>query len=190
MPGPPDLHTIDGEHAGPLLSELSAVYAEVYADPPYEWGEEHVALFQERFEVQRRHDGFRLVLARAAGELVGFGFGVTLLPGTPWWQNLLTALPDEVTRERPGRTWALVELMVRARWRRRHVAEAIHEMLLDGRAEERATLTVLLAAGPARAAYEKWGWQLVGRKRNPLPGGQVFEVMLKDLNPRGQPSSG
>ncbi|GGM71936.1 N-acetyltransferase [Thermopolyspora flexuosa] len=177
----PEFETVDGERAADLVEELAAVYREVYGEPPYRWGAEHERLFRERFDVQRRQEGFRLVTARADGRLVGFGFGVTLRPATPWWRDLLTPLPAEVTTERPGRTFALVELLVRAPWRRRHVAERIHDTLLADRTEERATLTVLPAAAPALAAYRKWGWRKVAEKRNPLPGAPVFMVMVRDL---------
>jgi hypothetical protein len=110
------------------------------------------------------------------------GFGVTLQPTTPWWQNLVTPLPTEVTREYLGRTWALVELLVREPWRRRHIAQTIHDRLLSGRLEERATLTVLPTAAAAQAAYAKWGWQKAAQKRNPLPGSPIFDVMLKQLS--------
>ena len=46
------------------MDELHALYSEVYAEPPYEWGQEHAELFAERFEVQRRQEGFALVEAR------------------------------------------------------------------------------------------------------------------------------
>jgi len=177
----PEFETVDGERAAESVAELAAVYREVYGEPPYRWGAEHERLFRERFDVQRRQEGFRLITARADGRLVGFGFGVTLQPTTPWWRGLLTPLPDEVTAEWPGRTFAVVELLVRAPWRRRHVAERIHDLLLAGRTEERATLTVLPAAAPALAAYRKWGWRKVAEKRNPLPGAPVFAVMLRDL---------
>jgi len=95
------------------FGELRALYSEVYAEPPYEWGEDHADLFAERFEVQRRQEGFALAEARDGAELAGFAFGVTLQPSTPWWRNL-TTLPPEVTTERPGRTFALVELLLLA----------------------------------------------------------------------------
>ncbi|MFC6081768.1 GNAT family N-acetyltransferase [Sphaerisporangium aureirubrum] len=172
---------LDARVAAERLDELTEVYLEVYGEPPYGWGEEHAGLFRDRFDVQRRQEGFDLVTAREGGRLVGFGFGVTLRPASPWWQNLLSPLSEEMTAERPGRTWALVELVVRAPWRRRHVAETIHDMLLGGRTEERATLTVLPQAAPALAAYRKWGWQQIGEKRNPLPGSPVFGVMVRGL---------
>ena len=58
------LRQLDGEQASAGLAELRALYSEVYAEPPYEWGQEHAELFAERFEVQRRQEGFALVEAR------------------------------------------------------------------------------------------------------------------------------
>ncbi len=179
-----DFRTRGSEQAGRRLDEYSGLYRQVYAEPPYEWGDEHVTLFRERFEVQRQQDGFTLVEARAADTLVGIGFGVTLQPTAPWWQDLLTPLSEDVTREYPGRTFAVVELLVRAPWRRRHVAKTIHDLLLADRPEERATLTVLPAAAAAQAAYHQWGWQTVAQKRNPLPGSPVFDVMVRTLHRR------
>jgi hypothetical protein len=113
--------------------------------------------------------------------MVGIAFGVTLQPSTPWWQNLLEPLPEAVTTERLGRTFAVVELLVRKARRRQHVAKTMHDLLLSNRPEERATLTVLPAAVPAQRAYAKWGWQHVAQKRNPLPGSPVFDVLVKGL---------
>ncbi len=179
-----EFRTVSGEQTAARLGEYRDLYSEVYAEPPYEWGDDHAALFAERFEEQRGAEGFALVEARDGPELAGFAFGVTLRPTTPWWRNLTTPLPPEVTTEQPGRTFALVELLVRPRWRRQHIAQGIHDLLLKDRPEERATLTVLPAAAPAQAAYQKWGWHKVAQKRNPLPGSPVFDVLVKRLAPR------
>ncbi len=176
-----DFTLVSAGEAAQHLDELRQLYSDVYAEPPYEWGDQHAELFVERFEGQRSQDGFRLIEARDVGQLVGIGFGVTLLPNTPWWQNLTEPVAEDITREYPGRTFAVVELLVRAPWRRRHIAGEIHNRLLTDRAEQRATLTVLPAAKPAQAAYRKWGWQRVTQKRNPLPGSPVFDVMVKYL---------
>lgn len=182
MPAAPfTFREIDGEQAATVFGELRALYSEVYAEPPYEWGEDHADLFAERFEVQRCQQGFALAEARDGTDLAGFAFGVTLQPSTPWWRNLTTALPPEITAERPGRTFALVEMLVRAPWRRQHVAQGLHDLLLEHRPEERATLTVLPAAAPAQAAYAKWGWRKVAQKRNPLPGSPLFDVLVRQL---------
>ncbi|MGN9782594.1 hypothetical protein ACTMTF_14280 [Nonomuraea sp. ZG12] len=109
-----EYRVLNGQEAAEHLDELTDLYTEVYSEPPYEWGPEHASLFRERFDVQRRQEGFALVTAGEHGHLVGFGFGVTLQPTTPWWRNLLAPLPDDLTTERSGRTWALVELLVGA----------------------------------------------------------------------------
>jgi hypothetical protein len=175
------IRMLDGDEAVAHLEELRALYSEVYAEQPYEWGDDHATLFAARFRIQCRQEGFTLVEACDGDELAGLAFGVTLRPSTPWWQNLTTTLPAEITTERPGRTFALVEMLVRSRWRRQHVAQAMHDLLLKDRPEERGTLTVLPAATPAQAAYRRWGWHKVAQKRNPLPGSPVFDVLLKPL---------
>jgi hypothetical protein len=50
---------MDGQQAAAGFGELRALYTEVYAEPPYEWGEEHADLFAERFDVQRRRKASR-----------------------------------------------------------------------------------------------------------------------------------
>lgn len=163
------------------VDELSAVYREVYAEPPYEWGAEHEELFVERFASQRVAHGFRLVEARSDDQLIAFGFGFTVPPTTVGQQNLITPVSDGTARELSGRKFALVELLVRKPWRRKHVAETIHDRLMHHRREERATLTVLPAATAAQAAYAKWGWHKVAQKHNPLPGSPIFDVLVKKL---------
>jgi hypothetical protein len=176
-----ELHDADGDEAVRRIDEYREVYAEVFAEPPYSWGPEYADLFARRLEAHRQQPGFALVEARTAGTLIGLGYGVSVSPAIPWWQNLTTAIPAEVTEEPPGRTWALAELMVRERWRRLHLAEAIHDRLLAARTEERASATVLPGATAAQAAADKWGWEKVGRKRNPLPGAPVFDVLVRTL---------
>jgi hypothetical protein len=173
---------VDGAQAAAQLGELCQLYREVYAEPPYHWGDDHAALFADRFAVQSTQPGFALTEARQGTDLAGYCFGVTLQPTTPWWQHLLTPLPEEITTERPGRTLAVVELLVRARRRRQHIGQTLHDMLLRDRPEERATLTVLPAATAAQRAYATWGWHAVAQKRNPLPGSPVFDVLIKELN--------
>jgi hypothetical protein len=180
---PPNIEyiSVNGEVAGHHTDELAELFTEVYGEPPYEWGHDHTKLFVQRFHSQRQHKGFKLIEARDRDQLVGIGFGVTLLPDTPWWQHLITPIDEAITQEYPDRTFALVELLVRSPRRRQHIAETIHDLLLENRIEDRATLTVLPAAAAARAAYRKWGWQAVAQKHNPLPGSPIFDVMVKEL---------
>lgn len=176
-----EFRDVDGDEAVRRLDELTGLYAEVYAEPPYGWGEQHAELFHRRFNDWSEQEGFALIEARVGGQLIGVGFGATLATGTQWWQNLLTPLPREATEERPGRTWALAELLVRAPRRRLHVAETIHDRLLAGRTEERVVLTVMPGAEAAQAAFAKWGWRPLTQKRIPLPGAPVFDILTRPL---------
>jgi GNAT superfamily N-acetyltransferase len=132
----------------------------------------------------RRQPGFVLAEARHGGYLVSYAFGMPLRPSTSWWRQLTTSLPDEVTTEHPGRTFALVELLVRASWRRQGIGATLHDLILENRPEERATLTMLPTATPAQQAFRKWGWRKVARTRDGGPGSSVSDVLITTLPAR------
>jgi ribosomal protein S18 acetylase RimI-like enzyme len=177
---------LGGTQAGAHADELQALHAEVYANPPYASNDD-AALFADRFRVQCRQPGFVLVEARHGGYLVGYAAGMPLRPSTSWWRDLTTRLPGEVTAEYPGRTFALVELLVRASWRRQGIAATLHDLILKNRPEERATLIVLPAATSAQKAFQKWGWRKVARTRDPHPGSPVSDVLVTSLPANHEP---
>lgn len=164
-----------------MLDELVGLYREVFGKPPYNYGDEHVELFRKRTGAQSRREGFALVAARDNGELVGFSFGLTMPPSAPWWTDLVTEIDEEITAEPPGRTFVFIELVVREEWQGSGIATRLHDQLLRGRPEGRATLTVRPEAEAAQAAYTKWGWRKVAQKRNPLPGSPIYDVLIKPL---------
>ncbi len=166
---------LDGAQATAYSGELEALHAEVYAD-------DDAAEFARRFRVQRRQPGFVLAEARSGGYLVGYAAGMPLRPATSWWRELTAPLPDEITAEHPGRTFALVELLVRASWRRQGIARTLHDLILAGRPEERATLTVRPAATAAQHALRSWGWRRVGRTHDSDDAGSpVADVLIIPL---------
>jgi GNAT superfamily N-acetyltransferase len=171
---------LDGAQAAEHEAELQALYAVVYADPPYRRTDD-AGQYAGRFRVQRRQPGFVLAEARHGGYLVGYAAGMPLRPSTSWWRELTTPLPDEDTAEHPGRTFALTDLLVRASWRRQGIGQTLHGLILGGRTEERATLTVLPAATPAQNAFQSWGWRKVARTRDPRPGGPISDVLVTSL---------
>jgi ribosomal protein S18 acetylase RimI-like enzyme len=122
-----------------------------------------------------------LAAALHGGYLVGFAAGMPLRPSTSWWRRLTTPLPESDTDEYPGRTFALTELAVRAAWRRQGVGRELHDLVLAGRAEERATVTVAPDANAAQGALRAWGWQRVARTRSDSPALQVLDVLVTSL---------
>jgi ribosomal protein S18 acetylase RimI-like enzyme len=160
---------VQGERDGELL----ALRAEVC--------EEDAAEAARQLRVRRRQPGFVLAEARHGGYLVAYASGLPLRPSTSWWKDLTTPLDDAVTAEYAGRTFALTELLVRPSWRRQGIGRALHDLILRGRPEERATLTVPPAAQAAQAAFRAWGWRRVARTRGPAPGAPVWDVLLNGL---------
>jgi GNAT superfamily N-acetyltransferase len=173
---------LDGAQAAGHEAGLQALHAEVYADPPYRLDDDAGA-FADRFRVQRRQPGFVLAEARHGDYLVGYASGMPLRPSTSWWRDLTTPLPDQVTTELAGRTFALTEMAVRASWRRQGIARALHDLILAGRGEERATATVLPAAAAAQSAFRSWGWVKVARTRGQQAECPVSDVLLRTLAP-------
>jgi GNAT superfamily N-acetyltransferase len=170
---------LGGREAAESADDFTGLHAEVYADPPYQRADD-AEVYPARFRVQRRQPGFVLAEARHGGYLVGYAAGMPLRPSTSWWRDLTTPLPAEVTAEHPGRTFALTDLLVRASWRRQGIARDLHDLILAGRPEERATLTVLPAASAAQSAFRAWGWRKAGRAR-PDPAGPVLDVLVITL---------
>jgi len=171
---------LDGPQALAHAAELQALHAEVYGAPPYRRhadGDD----FSRRFRVQCRQPGFALTEARSGGYLVGYASGMPLRPSTSWWRGLTSPLPEDVVTEYPGRTFSVIDLLVRAAWRRQGIGQALHDMLLSGRREERATLVVWAEATAAQHAFQSWGWRKVGRTRDSGAESAVADVLVTDL---------
>lgn len=164
---------LEGRQAAGHTEELLALHAEVYGEASRDYG--------RQLGVWLRQPGFVLAEARHGGFPVGYACGMPLRPSTSWWKDVTTTLPASVTTEHPGRTFALTELAVRASWRRQGIAGSLHDLIMTGRAEERATLTVPPGAAAAQHAFRKWGWTKIARTRGPDPGAPLLDVLMIDL---------
>jgi GNAT superfamily N-acetyltransferase len=165
---------LDGSAAAASEGDLLALDREVYPDADHERR-------ARQLRVWRRQPGFALAEARHGGFLVGYAAGMPLRPSTSWWRDLTAPLPADVTEEHQGRTFALTELQVRAAWRRQGIGRELHDLVLVGRTEERATVTAALNAAAAQAAFRGWGWRKVARTRSEDHHDQVRDVLLTSL---------
>ncbi|MGH3911829.1 MAG: GNAT family N-acetyltransferase, partial [Pseudonocardiaceae bacterium] len=141
-------------------------------------GPADVADFAAGWPLRIGYPHFCLVIARCGEELIGFSFGHQLPVRTGWWDGTLAPLPDEITTEYPGRTFAIIEMAVRHRYRQRGVARRMHARLTAGLTEERITLLVRPDAPAPQHAYRSWGYQPVGQVQ-PFPEGPVYDAMIK-----------
>lgn len=174
------VQVVDGQRAAPLLGLIQPVYAEVFAELPYEEGPDDVAAFAAGWEGHTAQPGFRLALATEGGHAVGFAFGHPLTPSSRFWQGFLEPPPAGLTDEPGGRTFALFELAVLATARRRGWARRLHDALLRGRPESRVGLLCRPEAAAAQAAYRSWGYRPVGRVR-PGPDTPVYDALVRPL---------
>ncbi|MCS0637800.1 GNAT family N-acetyltransferase [Streptomyces sp. LP05-1] len=169
---------LDGRAAEQAEEAFRLVYAEVFAESPYNEDEEDVAAAFRRFRSGTRKAGFRAALARDTGdEPVGIAYGHPLSADTRWWGRLTEPVPDDIRREDGRRTLGLLELAVRERWRGQGVARRLHETLLDGIEAERVLLNVHPDSTAASAAYRSWGYRKVGEAR-PWAGADPHDVLL------------
>lgn len=171
---------LDGTQAAAHAEELQALRADVYANLPYGAADSRVRL-ADRFLVLCRQPGFVLAAARSGGYLVGWAAGIPLRSSTSWWRDLTTPLPEQTTAEPAGRTFALVELLVRAAWRRQAIGRSLHDLMLGSRGEERATVVVPIAAAGAQTAFQNWGWRKIARTRDPAPGSPASDILIIGL---------
>lgn len=168
-------------------STVRDLYAEIYAEPPYNEGPTEADDFASGWHRTIDQRNFRLVIARRAGEPIGFAFGVQLRARTKWWKGAFTSLPEDVTTEYSGRTFAIIELAVRRPYRRQGVGRKLHSHLVADLSEERIALLVRPEAPAPQQAYLSWGYRAVGKIR-PFPGAPVYNAMIKQLTcPATQP---
>lgn len=164
----------------PPVGLVLDVYVGVYAEPPYLEGPAEVGDFAGSWPRRVAAPGFRVVVARDAGRVIGFTFGHELGEHTGWWSGALGPLEVD-TVEWPGRTFAVIELAVLADYRRRGIAARLHAALLADVKVERVTLAVRpeVEAAPAREAYAAWGYRKVGQIR-PYTDAPVYDAMVAD----------
>jgi GNAT superfamily N-acetyltransferase len=173
----------DGRQAAEHAAELQAVHEDACTGQSGT-GEDDTARVAGSLEVQRRQPGFVLAAAHSGGYLIGYATGMPLRPSTSWWRDLTTSLPERVTSEHPGRTFALTDLVVRPAWRRQRIGAYLHDLILSGRAEERATVLIPPTATAAQAAFQSWGWHKIARIRAAESGSPASDVLIIELPAR------
>jgi GNAT superfamily N-acetyltransferase len=148
--------------------ELLTLYGDVYGGAPYWDGPSDVAEFAAEWDRLRTEPGIRLVLARAETGAVGFGLGHVVQPDSGWWGG---AANDGAL------SFGIAEFGVSAGWRGLGIARRLHDALLVGRREGSAVLWVRADAPVAKAAYDSWGYRVVGAVDRP----PRYHVMCLDL---------
>ncbi|MFD4244481.1 GNAT family N-acetyltransferase [Streptomyces sp. NPDC058525] len=168
------------DSARKITDELTAVYAEVYNVPPYVSDPFFsVETFTHRLTAAYTMTGFEVVTAHLAdGTFVGYVHGVTLTPDRAWWASLDEKLPAGAKEAaQAGGVFWLRELMVLPQHTAQGIGRALHDEMVRGRAEPWTTLTCIVDNEPARSAYPRWGYEVIGRIKH-APESPVYDAML------------
>lgn len=173
----------DAAASAGVIDQLVAVYLDVHAgDDSAFYGEDR---FRRQMSGHMTAPGWEVVTAVDDGEIAGFAYGLPLGPATRWWDGLVGEAPAGFTVETGRRTFALSELMVQSAWRGQGLASRLHEELMSGRPEERATLLVRPDNTTAQAIYARWGWQKAAEVRPAWEGAPQYDALILPLH---QPS--
>ncbi|MEU1982075.1 GNAT family N-acetyltransferase [Nocardia sp. NPDC019395] len=166
-----------------IRDTVQDVYARAYAESiasgdPFE----SLEAAMRRFDAYTSGSGFDLVVLYFDGEAVGQAWGWPLNENSRWWNGLrLDEEEPEFTTEDGARTFALSEIMVAREHTGRGHARALHDELLGGRGERRATLLVDPTNEHAYSRYRKWGWSRVGALRPGWEAAPTFDVLIHAL---------
>jgi ribosomal protein S18 acetylase RimI-like enzyme len=142
------------------MAELCEVYADAYGVEP---AGEKISAFRDRATKALDRPRYDLFTAQDSMQIVGFVFGYALPAGTAWWDGLTPTPAEGFTDEDGTRTFVLAEIEVRQAWQGKGLGRILNDTVLARREEGRATLATGPQANAARAIYERWGWQPVGR---------------------------
>lgn len=170
-------HFTSGE-AGKIFDPLVALYLEVYADSDDEFDNED--RYRRQLSSHMTAAGFSLVCGYLDEEMIGYTYGFPLQENARWWLGLRTPVAPELIAETGDRTFALCEIMVRPAFQGRSFGHALHDELLAGRPEERATL-LAEPDEPAHAFYLRWGWKTFAQLQPGWEHSPVFDSMLLPL---------
>lgn len=146
----------------PELDEaVVGAYAAAFAGPPYEEGAAAAPRFAPRWAAHRTAPGW-LGFGAWAGDLVGFAYGHTVVPGAPWVDALLARLAPTTRAKWAHDAFLVCELAVVPSHRGLGLGSALHDALIGEAAHATALLTTLDDRENVGAKlYARRGWRRV-----------------------------
>ncbi|WP_407058308.1 GNAT family N-acetyltransferase [Tigheibacillus jepli] len=96
-----------------------------------------------------------------AGEMAGFAYGYTSLPGQFYRMKLEAVLTEQQRKDWLDDCFEFVELAVHPNQRKNGIGSLLHDKLMQNITHETAILTTDVNNLPAKALYRKKGWGII-----------------------------
>ncbi|SET54376.1 Ribosomal protein S18 acetylase RimI [Salinibacillus kushneri] len=147
------------------------------------WQSEDNDSIYERFLRHSTYEGYKgLVVVNGYGEIAGFAYGYTSLPGQ-YYNGLLAKELDSIERKKwLGDCFEFVELAVDSNYRKQGFGRLLVRNLLEGLVHKTAILTTQVHNHSARHFYEGLDWEVVKEPFFPSEKSEPFVIMGKELN--------
>lgn len=157
-----DISLFNAQQTRAFAHPISQVYQAAFAAPPYERDASAARFFE--VDTLPRHlprEGFRCCIAqtRVDGAIIGFAYGYTGARGQWWTDAVASEMPRTQANYWLPNHFELVELALQPAFHGQGIGGRLHDTLLAGLPHERAMLSTSQSWTPARALYDKRGWQ-------------------------------
>jgi ribosomal protein S18 acetylase RimI-like enzyme len=143
--------------SGPLLDEALGIFAGALG---YPLRHGRVTSFADTLRRHAMLGGFRVFGAlNGRGQLVGFSYGYTSIPGLWWREQIARPLTQEEREYWLTDAFELAELHVHPLAQGQHLGSGLHDALLEALPQRTALLSVMHRSERARQLYSSRGWQ-------------------------------
>jgi ribosomal protein S18 acetylase RimI-like enzyme len=175
-----DIEVIQFASNDPDIDSIGELYCMTFLGEKYSVEDKQNAI--KNIQKHARYEGFKGVKARDRdGNIVGFAYGYTSLPGQFYREKVEAQLSVEQINTWLGDCFEFVELAVSPAFRRLGIANTLHDVLLNGVNHRTALLTTGIDNSPAISFYEKKGWEAIKANAPVISEGHLQLIMGKEL---------
>ncbi|GAA0492272.1 GNAT family N-acetyltransferase [Salinibacillus aidingensis] len=167
-----DLIQIDGEEK--TMHTLANLYQKV-------WGlKDHQSIYKN-FLKHTTYEGYKgLAAENREGEIIGFAYGYTSLPGQYYNSLLIREFRSEEKEKWFCNCFEFVELLVDPLYRKQGYGRMLASHLLEGINHKTAILTTQANNHAAQHLYRQLGWQVIKEPFFPNEPSEPFVIMGKE----------
>lgn len=160
-----DLHS-------PLLPGVLAAYVRIWGHKGYE----------PQVRLHATYPGFKGIAAvSATGEVAGYIYGTTTLPGQWWPDRIAPVIGHERAQQRLYGSFCVTELGIIPLHRRQGLATQLMRAILADLPHTHVTLSTECANLAARSLYERLGFDYLVERMRFTEGGEDYAVLDRPL---------